>query len=307
MIQTTGRCRPGFTLIELLVVIAIIAILIGLLLPAVQKVREAAARSQCQNNLKQWGLAIHNYIGVYKALPPGATSSPRHTFVIHLWPYFEQDTLAGIYNLTLPFYQAPNTVTSTTNGACAQPVPMYYCPSDRPGAYWKGDIYWRCRGNYLVNWGPITQPFSNGFSAPPKAPFGWINDVNSQPDKIRLNDIRDGTSNTLMMSEVILAVNDADWDTHGDFMNDDANYMTFEFMTVNTPNGGADVTSTCISNPQVPCSNGSPMQQAARSRHVGGVNVLLCDGSVRFVDNGIALATWRALSTINGGEVVGDY
>jgi prepilin-type N-terminal cleavage/methylation domain-containing protein/prepilin-type processing-associated H-X9-DG protein len=306
MQRSRTSSRPGFTLIELLVVIAIIAILIGLLLPAVQKVREAAARLQCQNNLKQWGLAMHNYYGVNKALPPGATNSPRHTQVIHLWPYFEQDNLATLYRPTLHFYQSPNTIQNTVNGYCAQQVSLYYCPSDRPGAYWKGDSYYRARGNYLVNWGPYTRPWTT--TPTTRAPFGWLNDNPATPQKIRINDIRDGTSNTMLMSEVIMARNDTDFDTRGDFMNDDGNYMTFEFMTINTPNGGADVTSTCIAgDPLVPCSNGPKMYQAARSRHTGGVNILLADGSVRFVDNGIPLATWQAISTIDGGETFNDY
>jgi prepilin-type processing-associated H-X9-DG protein len=302
-------------LIELLVVIAIIAILIGLLVPAVQKVRESAARLQCQNNLKQWGLAMHNYHDANKHFPPGNQGNPRRVWVVVVWPYVEQGAMYAQFDQTKNFWQPPNTYTNSTQGIYAQPAPLYYCPSDRPGGLWKGDPYYRSRGNYLINFGNMCYPHNpNDPLQNPSlglAPFGFTdNNSDNLPRKTRITDITDGTSNTLLMSEVIMAANDTDYDIRGDFLNDDRPCTMF--MTINPPNSGTDVSPYCNgktypNNP--PCTN-SPStyaQQAARSKHTGGVNVLLGDGSVRFVSNSVDPNTWRGLGTMNGGEILGDF
>jgi len=117
--------------------------------------------------------------------------------------------------------------------------------------------------------------------------------------------ITDGTSNTLMMSEIIVAKNDSDSNTHGDIFNDDQSTVSSMFMTVNTPNSGTDVMSYIANpDPKAPQTSGNPGYVSARSRHTGGVNVLFADGSTKFVSDGVPLVTWQALGSMSGGESI---
>jgi prepilin-type N-terminal cleavage/methylation domain-containing protein/prepilin-type processing-associated H-X9-DG protein len=306
--------RRGFTLIELLVVIAIIAILIGLLLPAVQKVREAASRMKCTNNLKQWGLAMHNYHDVNGQFPKGSTNNSattrRQTFVMHLWYYIEQDNLARLGNLTTEFYNPPNTIWNTLNGACGKRVPIYLCPSDHGKIDQDVGFYQRTRGNYVVNWGnALYDDTRTGASATAIAqnfgPFYHEGGVRSRPGVVTFASITDGTSNTLLMSESLIATVATDNDWRGDIHNDDG---VFRFHTVVTPNSSSPdlISSTTFftpnNDPLMPVALGNPQRAAARSRHPQGVNASMCDGSVRFYRNTISLTTWRALGSMAGGE-----
>jgi prepilin-type processing-associated H-X9-DG protein len=143
------------------------------------------------------------------------------------------------------------------------------------------------------------------------APFGYTDYTSrDKPRTTRFSDITDGLSNTMLMSEVIQAANDTDYDIRGDILNDDR--PCTQFMTLYPPNSGTDISPYCNEanypwNPPCTSTGSQYSQKAARSRHPGGVNVLLADGSVRFVSDNIAVPTWRALGTMNGGEVIGTY
>ncbi|MBN9122994.1 MAG: DUF1559 domain-containing protein [Planctomycetes bacterium] len=190
----------------------------------------------------------------------------------------------------------------TLNGLCGQKVPVYYCPSDSGQAEQNVGTYQRVRGNYVVNWGN-----ANYDTAPPAglAPFYHVNGSRSTPGVTRMTSITDGTSNTLLMSEYLMAKSADDNDWRGDIHNDDG---IFRFHTLLTPNTTApDVILNgwfqTTNDPAMPATAGSPQYNAARSRHTGGVNAALCDGSVRFMRNSVPLQTWQAMGSMNGGEV----
>lgn len=323
MTSSSRRSRVAFTLIELLVVIAIIAILIGLLLPAVQKVREAAARIKCGNNMKQWALALHNYHDVNGKLPFGSTNDNggvtpavhRQTWVMYVWAYVEQNALAQKADYTQPFYLPPFTIGNTLNGLCGQRVPQYLCPSDTGMPDQNSGYYQRTRGNYMVNWGNAlyddTRAASGGGTATSNnvGPFYHLNGSRSTPGRVALVTITDGTSNTLLMSESLLATIAPDNDWRGDIHNDDG---VFRFHTVVTPNTSAPdlISSTSFftpnGDPLMPVALGFPQRAAARSRHTGGVNTAMADGSIRFVRNSISATSWAAMGSMSGNEAISN-
>lgn len=310
-----GRC--GFTLVELLVVIAIIGILVALLLPAIQAAREAGRRATCQNTIRQWGVAMQNYHSSLNRLPEPLRTNPRRVWVVYTWPYLESAGHAALFDQKKHFYEAPNTYMGTDNGIYAKPESIYYCPSDRPGAMWRGDPYYRCRGNYVINWGHFSLAAGPPYSPPdpvstPKnglAPFGLQDFATAtKPRVTRFKDITDGTSHTMLLSEVIMTANDDTYDIRGDFLNDGEGCT--QFMTLDTPNSGTDVTPYMNPSPSLqenpPGVAGAYAKKSARSRHAGGVNVIFADCSLRFVSNDVSLVAWRAMGTINGSEVVPD-
>ncbi len=333
--------RRAFTLIELLVVIAIIAILIGLLLPAVQKVRDAAARVRCQNNLKQLGIALHNYEGVYGSWPPlypghapgSAAFDYKYTWSVlaQLNPYLEQTNVYNTMALAQPMYDAANQITAPNQFAVVQMVSLFLCPADRQvpvsSAYGVANMgptnYVACHGSGI----------SGGGYGSPIGGDGVFPAVTG----VKITDITDGTSNTAAMSESILGdgaevsptqpgdqqvaykylgytgtlPSDAAcagppplWNGYNrrGFLWASGEARCVSYNHHDTPNS---TNFDCIANDPT-TTYISVGYRAARSRHTGGVNVLLADGSVRFVEDAISLPTWRALATRAGGEVVGD-
>lgn len=317
MKRTLLNRSKGFTLVELLVVIAIIGILVGLLLPAVQAAREAARRMQCTNNLKNFALAFHNFHDANRKFPKGGTNGGvefRQTWVMYVWPYIEQSNLANMSDYKNHFYLAPNTISNTMNGTMGKRVPVYLCPSDTGTIDQNVGTFQRTRGNYVVNWGNVAygQPDNAAtlypLSPTSKAPFFNMNGNRQTPGKVTFASILDGTSNTLLMSEYLMAKSSADNDWRGDIHNDDGVFRFHTLLTPNTrspdliSNGWYQVTGD-PAMPAATASSGNTQRNAARSRHTGGVNSARCDGSIGFVSNSVALSIWQAMGSMDGGEV----
>ena len=318
--------RRAFTLIELLVVIAIIAVLIALLLPAVQAAREAARRTQCVNNLKQLGLGMHNYhdqnntfmigrMGLGYTYTNGANNTTaRRTWVLSILPYIEQGPAANAINFAVSFYLPQNSTVCVLN------IAPFHCPSDpQSNAIESGSVYPfpRAEGNYVVNWGNMhwgqdQNPARNGpWPNPWTGPLGDTVTYGGAPFTGNLARniafITDGTSNTLAMAELIVCLDTPSLgDFRGDVFNDGDS--SAQFMAYTQPNSTfPDYQPTYCVYPYAlnpPCKSVGTSFTAARSFHPGGVNAVLCDGSVRFFKNTVALNTWRAVSTTSGGEVI---
>jgi prepilin-type N-terminal cleavage/methylation domain-containing protein/prepilin-type processing-associated H-X9-DG protein len=319
------RTRSAFTLIELLVVIAIIAVLIALLLPAVQAAREAARRSQCINNLKQFGLALHNYHDVHGAYPIGASlnvvtgSKNNMSQQTRLLPYLEHGPLANSINFSFNSTALENATALVTNVNC------FLCPSDAQNQLPVG----QAGINYCVNHGTS---IVNSYGAQDTAGA----DVGMPPPNgmffldfyIRVADVIDGLSHTTAISEHVKgdfsnaittelsdtyqpgtypatadeavqmcrAVNIFDLTKQGN-SNGGSPWMTDGHTMTRYYHAGGPNTRSCMFPPQ-------RISTTANSRHPGGVNVTMADGSVRFFKSSISLPTWRAVGTRNGGEVI---
>jgi prepilin-type processing-associated H-X9-DG protein len=283
-------------LIELLVVIAIIAILIGLLLPAVQKVREAAARMKCQNHLKQFGIALHAYHDTNNRLPPGGSGPASGSFVslggnlgfqFHILPYVEQQNLYTSGSITANFDVAPNLALASVV------VPIYQCPSapvtDSQNTSQPGKTI-----HYYGNMGP------KGTNAATNTAYNYSNtgghggfslqgvlSVNSQ---VRLTDINDGTSNTFMVGEI-------SWQKAN-------TYRPWHRGWDGSAMGSAKNVVNAINTAPYNGSNNFN-EVSFGSQHSGGANFALADGSVRFVTDGVSMAAYLAAASRDGGEIGG--
>jgi len=327
--------QRGFTLIELLVVIAIISILMALLLPAVQKVRAAADKMRCQNNLKQIGLALHNFHNDYQRFPGlGTPSQWAFSVQARILPYVEQDNLQKLVDFAQPLMLGSGGSMSLNPAqatAARSKLSLFLCPSDGQEAIftqynratWAG-------GNYVFNAGTGTGAFYDA-RFPTDGVF-W------QDSKTGIRDLYDGSSNTLIASESLLGLgfNTAGpaptdpWRQHasaGAFARPNPTSqgtvppLNPTFCSSATTWGGDRCASWIwglqtrtlfdtflpINSLTPDCSAHGMGWYAARSMHPGGVNCLFGDGGVRFAHQNIDLALWRAMSTRKGGEVVVDF
>ena len=337
-----GRRHPGFTLIELLVVIAIIAVLIALLLPAVQSAREAARRAQCTNNLKQIGLALHNYETALGSMPTsemprtGATGNSSPASLVMLLPYVEQRALYNSCNFykvgSNPFWNSANPSNSTVQFAV---VNAYICPSDlnRITLAYGGT-------NYQSNSGAGANCFNNASTAYAPTPasqlFGPFHGLGAAA---QLRELIDGTSNTVGFSEVVKGIGLTNSTTF-DAMRPTASVMKISQNVSNIPQTDYSNCKAITPSPTI-ITGGWPLGAAwwwgrsgqtryshvmtpntahcgftsynsdsnvdaitASSRHPGVVNTLMMDASVRAVKDSVNPMTWWAIGTMAGGEIV---
>ena len=320
--------RRGFTLIELLVVIAIIAVLVSLLLPAVQQARESARRSQCKNNLKQIGIALHGYLDGNQVFPPtgcfpkGALGD-SFSALARILPHLEQANLQKLVNFSVSYATQPEVTK--------QRVPVYLCPSESRDVARPDGALLHYPLNYAFNMG-TWQVYDATTGMAGNGAFG----ANT---RIGPEGIRDGLSNTLAVSEVkayqaykrdlgppspVTVPTSASvvGAFAGDFKSDsghtewvDGRANQTGFTTVFTPNTLVPHTSTgtaydidYTSNREGKTTNQTTYAAiTSRSHHSAAVNSLLMDGSVRSINDSITLAIWQAIGTRAGGEVFGEY
>lgn len=323
---TDARKQSGFTLIELLVVIAIIGVLVGLLLPAVQQAREASRRSACSNNLRQIGIALHNYHSAHQQFPPGRGDPVPGVFSMHayLLEYIEESSVRQ----AIDFRKAPTTFSVAGgvvyDGAANLPaakarLPVLQCPTDPlaggvPGSEFGSTNYAANAGSGLKQWGSLTDADGVFFKA----------------SRVGLHDVTDGSTHTVALSE---RLNGSGVQNSGSLESD------VQRLMLEIPGGNDTTPEACASSssgncyrdrgakwilgnygntlydhfytPNAPTWDCMNLQQqkaltAARAMHPGGIVSVLCDGGVRFMADSIDQSLWRALATRQSGEVIED-
>jgi prepilin-type N-terminal cleavage/methylation domain-containing protein/prepilin-type processing-associated H-X9-DG protein len=318
----------GFTLVELLVVIAIIGILVALLLPAIQAARESARRAQCTNNLKQVGVAFQNYHDTNKKLPVGAYSCCWGTWQMAILPFIEEQQLGDMYQFlpkNFPVFddryrydngptEAPGLTPQMRNfEVTSKRIATLTCPSDEPqvAAGYPNARSGLTFHNYVANFGN-TNHVGTTYPGTPQirylgSPFIGQDDGSFGPNHKLFSTFRkipDGLSKTLMVAETVQGQG-------GDLRGLTWWGWAAGFEAYASPNGSDpdrmqrkdDCKSEIVPNPPCLPAAGPLFNNAARSRHPSGVNVVMCDASVQFVVNDVDLATWRAASTTKGEEV----
>ena len=307
--------RHGFTLVELLVVIAIIGVLVALLLPAVQAARESARRTQCVNNLKQVGLAMHNHLGARKAFPPGSYWDPatnslpnfqvngnEATWITFLLPFLEETGLYDKINWKLSFGGAFEAPTYPNRPVTSAPLPGMRCPSSELVT----QLWWDAwmRGNYVANNG--IGPMTEWTTAPPAnrmtGAFFWEGKKLGRKPSYFI----DGLSKTAFVSEILILGKEGTLDDIRGIMHYPEGCLYQHNFTPNDGTPDKVRPDACLNKPSSPCQGSTPYRAVVttpRSAHPGGVNLLMGDGSVHLVTDMISSATWKALSTPRSGEM----
>jgi len=303
--------RRAFTLVELLVVIAIIGVLVSMLLPAVQSAREAARRSQCVSQLKQVGVAFHNYESMNQRLPIGTYGCCWGTWQVSLLPFLEQGAMFDLYHMEHKFgvpvddarYSHAANLPVTT-----KKLKVLTCPSDtNPQRVANNGITYH---NYVVNFGNTIYDQSD-FAGVTflGAPFFEEISVNDHRPGVRFAEITDGLSNTIMAAETIQG---QPGDLRGfSWWRGGAVFQGYQGPNSSIPDclysGGQCDPTKLLNPPCIVATASTPTMMASRSRHAGGVHTVLCDGSTRFISNNTAIGTWRAICSSAGGDSINDF
>ncbi len=331
--------RRGFTLVELLVVLAVIGVLVALLLPAVQQIREAARRAACQNNLKQLGLSLHNFESAFKRFPPGYAYQPGSIFgpqtgypvapgyedanhLGHGWgsqllPFVEQSAIHDSINFKLPSFHFANISPREIH------IGVFLCPTDN----WSEDAYvvrddsvspieQYAGASYAANWGP-----AHGVEETPGDDSDDEN-LDATPDlaggvffrnsRIGTHDIVDGLSHTLAFGE---RTNGPILDRNGIPLSNGVGHIHFEntwfaaVRDINVPDDdhGHMVLFDCEYGPNQARGDGIGADRGLSAPHGGLAQFTFCDGSVQTVSQSIDTTVYRAISSRDGGEVVGEF